>query len=321
MKAPARLGLYGLVLVTVFGVSAITANTVIPEDTVQAWADETEDNTHHGQGDADMNGEHEGHEAGAASLGLSLAEDGYQLTNVTAPADTGSEGEMAFAVTGPEGQAVTDFELDHEQEMHLIVVRGDGQHFRHVHPELNADGTWSIPWEWEAAGTYRVFADFVPGETGEGLTLSTTVQVSGDYESMAAEPAAETRVDGFDVSLTGSLVAGEAAELTITISQGGEPVMALEPYLGAFGHLVALRDGDLAYLHIHPHGDAPEAGETSGPEIVFEATAPTEGRYLLFLDFQVDGEVHTAPLVIHATIGSDTGQSHDNTEEGEDHEH
>ena len=31
----------------------------------------------------------------------------------------------------------------------------------------------------------------------------------------------------------------------------------LQPYLGAYGHLVALRDGDLAYLHVHPgeHGD------------------------------------------------------------------
>ena len=106
----------------------------------------------------------------------------------------------------------------------------------------------------------------------------------------------------------------------MTVTRDGEPVTALEPYLGAFGHLVALRDGDLAYLHVHPHGDAPEAGETSGPEIVFEATAPTEGRYLLFLDFQVDGQVHTAPLVIDTTgTGSSAGDGHD--EEGADHEH
>lgn len=36
-----------------------------------------------------------------------------------------------------------------------------------------------------------------------------------------------------------------------------------------------------------PHGQEPQAGEASGPEIVFEATAPTPGRYLLYLDFQV----------------------------------
>src|SRR5699024_5617830 len=173
---------------------------------------------------------------------------------------------------------------------------------------MNDGGTWTIPWQWDAAGSYRVFADFVPAETGEGLTLSTSVQVGGDYDpAPATEPVTTTTVDGFDVSVEGDLTAGEASQLTMTVTRGGEPVTELEPYLGAFGHLVALRDGDLAYLHVHPHGDEPQAGETSGPEIVFEATAPTEGRYLLYLDFQVDGEVHTAPLVIDTTTGS--GQS------------
>jgi len=332
MKAPARLGLYGLILVAVFAVAGFTANAVVPEATVQAWVEETPEDHHgtdeHDEGDQ-MNGGHEGHEADAASLGLGLAQDGYQLTGVSAPTGTGEAGELTFAVRGSDGHPVTDFELDHEQEMHLIAVRADGQHFAHVHPERDEDGTWSIPWQWEAAGTYRVFADFVPAETGEGLTLSTTVQIDGDYESVPAEPTAETSVNGFDVAVEGDLVAGSASELTMTVTREGEPVTALEPYLGAFGHLVALRDGDLAYLHVHPHGDAPEAGETSGPEIVFEATAPTEGRYLLYLDFQVDGQVHTAPLVIDTISSTDSGQDSDSgdgqgqegSEEGEDHDH
>ena len=315
MKAPARLGLYGLILVAVFAVAGFTANAVVPEDTVQAWVEETPEDHHgteeHDEGD-DMNGGHEGHEASTASLGLGLAQDRYQLTGVSAPTGTGEAGELTFAVRGSDGHPVTDFELDHEQEMHLIAVRADGQHFAHVHPERDSDGTWSIPWQWEAAGTYRVFADFVAAETGEGLTLSTTVQVTGDYEPVAAAPTAETTVAGFDVAVEGDLVAGEASELTMTVTREGEPVTELEPYLGAFGHLVALRDGDLAYLHVHPRGETPAAGETSGPEIVFEATAPTEGRYLLYLDFQIEGEVHTAPLAIDTNSSTDSGEDSNN---------
>ena len=166
--------------------------------------------------------------------------------------------------------------------------------------------------------------------------------VTATAPAPATGPVTETTVDGFDVTVKGDLVAGSASELTMTITRDGEPVTTLEPYLGAFGHLVALRDGDLAYLHVHPHGDAPQAGETSGPEIVFEATAPTPGRYLLYLDFQIDGQVHTAPLVLDTTTGaggsitspgdnstghsedehsdteSDTGDEH---EEGADHGH
>src|SRR5699024_2851382 len=135
----------------------------------------------------------------------------------------------------------------------------------------------------------------------------------------ATEPVTETTVDGFDVSVEGDLTAGEASQLTMTVTRDGEPVTELEPYLGAFGHLVALRDGDLSYLHVHPHGDEPQAGETSGPEIVLEATAPTESRYLLYLDFQVDGEVHTAPLVTDTTStsgGNGTG-GHSANESGQ----
>ncbi len=316
MKAPARLGLYGLVLVAVFAVAGFTANTVIPEETVQSWAEDTAQSTHHDEGDnMDAAGHEGGHTGDTAPLGLGIAQDGYQLTAVTAPTDTSTEGNLSLTITGPNGNPVTDFELEHEKELHLIAVRADGQHFRHVHPEMNDDGTWTIPWQWDAAGSYRVFADFVPAETGEGLTLSTSVQVGGDYDpAPATEPVTTTTVDAFDVSVEGGLTAGAASQLTMTVTRAGEPVTELEPYLGAFGHLVALRDGDLAYLHVHPHGDEPQTGETSGPEIMFEATAPTKGRYLLYLDFQVDGEVHTAPLVIDTTTGS--GQSNGEHSDG-----
>ena len=53
--------------------------------------------------------------------------------------------------------------------------------------------------------------------------------------------------------------------------------MTLEPYLGAFGHLVAIRAGDLAYLHVHPEG---ETG------LRFVVDVPTAGVYRLFLGYQ-----------------------------------
>lgn len=323
MNAPARLGLYGAALVAVFAVAFATAGAVVPAETAQAWVAQTDDHAGHGQqGDAmSSDNRHTDHNAAVSSLGLGSAQAGYQLTDVTTPPELGVDGELTLTVTGPDGEPVTSYEVEHEKELHLIVVRTDGQHFRHVHPVRDNTGSWSIPWQWDAAGTYRVFADFVPAETGDGITLSTAAQVRGDYAPVAAEPVAETTVDGFDIAVTGDLVAGEASTLTMTIARDGRPVTALEPYLGAFGHLVALRDGDLAYLHVHPHGATPGTGERSGPEIVFEATAPTEGRYLLFLDFQVDGQVHTAPLVIDSSGTSTDNVSPTLDEEGADHDH
>jgi hypothetical protein len=67
------------------------------------------------------------------------------------------------------------------------------------------------------------------------------------------------------------------------VTRDGRPV-AVEPYLGAKGHLVALRQGDLAFLHVHPD-------ESS---LRFMAEFPTAGRYRLFLQFKTQGRVHTA---------------------------
>ena len=52
----------------------------------------------------------------------------------------------------------------------------------------------------------------------------------------------------------GASRAGTESELAFDVTRDGEPV-AVEDYLGAKGHLVALREGDLAYLHVHPDED------------------------------------------------------------------
>ena len=46
MKAPVRLGLYGLVLAVVFALSAVIADVVVPEQTVRDWVEQTEEVTH-----------------------------------------------------------------------------------------------------------------------------------------------------------------------------------------------------------------------------------------------------------------------------------
>ena len=58
---------------------------------------------------------------------------------------------------------------------------------------------------------------------------------------------------------------------------------------------VLLRDGDLAYLHVHPDTT------TAVGEIPFVAEFPSAGRYRLYLQFQTGGQVHTAPMTVEVT--------------------
>ncbi len=309
MRTATRLGLFGAGLVAVFGIAAVAANALVPTDTVTAWMQPDEESTM------------EDHTTTPAHTvgGLSVEQSGFLLDTVTAPDAIGDPGTLTFRILDPGGVPLTTYELDHEKDLHLIVVRSDGSHFRHVHPTRDPKGTWSTPWTWDAAGTYRVFADF--RTTGDGpepvdVTLSRTVEVPGDYTPTPVTVASTTTVDGFDVALTGTLEVGAPSELTVTVTSDGSPVTVLEPYLGAFGHLVALREGDLGYLHVHPDGDAPTAGNLSGPDVTFVAEAPTAGRYLLFFDFQVDGQVRTAALAVETTADGSTGHG---TGHGDDH--
>ncbi|MFJ3407802.1 heavy-metal-associated domain-containing protein [Promicromonospora sp. NPDC090134] len=309
MNAPQRLGLYGGGLAALFVASFAVAGAVVPEASVVAWsaaagADGAEDmemtGAAHGDAGGEPAGTHGQDGAGPAPVrGLSLEQDGLLLSPVTVPDEVGERGTLSFSVTSPDGAAVTEFATEHDKELHLVVVRSDGEQFRHVHPTMSADGVWSIPWTWDEAGTYRVLADFVPEATGENLTLGRTVDVAGPLDPRPATAvSASDTTGGYTATLTGDLSASGESTLTATVTRDGEPVTDLEPYLGAFGHLVALRAGDLAYLHVHPEGHEPEPGAVSGPDVTFLTEAPTPGRYLLYLDFKVDGDVHTARFVL-----------------------
>nr|WP_219942066.1 hypothetical protein [Iamia sp. SCSIO 61187] len=114
-------------------------------------------------------------------------------------------------------------------------------------------------------------------------------------------------VDAYTVTLDGDLRAGSESALTLSVSKEGQPITDLQPYLAAYGHLVALRAGDLGYLHVHPEG-APGDGETpAGPDIDFAAHVPSAGNYRLYLDFRHGDVVRTAEFTVE--VGPDDGSS------------
>ena len=236
--------------------------------------------------------------------GLAISRDGYTLALAGSTFTAGEEIELAFQIVGPDGNPVTDFDVAHEQELHLIVVGRDLVEYLHVHPERADDGVWSITLPARTAGSYRVFADFVP--TGaSSMTLGADIAVAGEYApTVLPEATGAVEVDGYTVSLDGALVAGTGSTVTLSVADESGPVDDLEPYLGALGHLVAIRTGDLAYLHVHP---ADEAEQPGGPDVEFTVEVPSPGIYRLFLDFSHGGEVHTAAFTIDAGQGDHAG--------------
>lgn len=277
-----KLGGLALVVVAAFGAAYGIGQLVGP---VSAQPEEV------AAAHDDMDGGHDsGHEEAGPPKGLQVTEAGHTLEVLSTGLTAGVPAEFAFRITGADGHAVTEFTPTHDKPMHLIVARRDLSGFRHVHPTMAADGTWRIPLTFATAGDHRIFADFQTRGEKEGLTLGADVPVAGAYTPAPLPPAALTAtVDDYRVTLSGKLTPGTASELTLSVDKDGVPVTDLEPYLAAYGHLVALRQGDLAYLHVHP-----DEMTRPGPNITFYAEVPSSGTYRLYLDFKHGDVVRTA---------------------------
>lgn len=253
---------------------------------------------------------HEAETPGAADhatlSGLTNTESGYTLVLEDTQTTSAPDAPLRFRIQDHTGTPVTRYTTTHDKDLHLIVVRRDMAAFQHVHPVLDNTGTWTVPLDLTQAGDYRVYADFVT-EDGHSHILGADLRVAGNYAPRPL-PALTTvtSVDGYQVALEGTAVPGQTAQVTLTVSRDGRPVTDLEPYLGAYGHLVALRAADLGYLHVHPKGHPGDGVTAPGPTITFALTAPTAGDYRLFLDFQHRGEVHTAEFTLPVAPGEAT---------------
>ena len=209
------------------------------------------------------------------------------MTPVTRVQQPGIEQEWRFEIQDQEGRPVRDFDEQHERLLHLIVVRRDLEHFQHLHPSLDQQGGWSQRLNLPEPGVYKAFADFSSG--GRSDVLGVDLFAPGEMcEPGPADFRTVVEAEGYSVLLrTEGVVPRASAVVEFQVAAGGKPVSQLTPYLGALGHLVALREGDLAYLHMHALHEARSPGGT----VSFAGTFPTRCRYRLFLDVKPRGHL------------------------------
>lgn len=232
------------------------------------------------------------------ATGTTVSAGGYTLQPLERSQPAGVRADYRFRIVGTDRQPATRFAVVHDKPLHMIVVGRDLTGYQHVHPTMAPDGTWSVPLTLAQPGGYRVYADFsVTAANGAQVPLVLGVDhtVPGAHTPAALPPGqAQATAGPYAVSMSGTPTVGVTAPMQFQVQRTDAAGPAqLERYLGAYGHLVVVREGDLGYVHVHPE---PELVDGT---VQFWLTAPSSGRYRAFFDFQVDGKVHTAEYTIN----------------------
>ena len=235
----------------------------------------------------------------------------YRLDFKTEP-ELPRAGEMLtlkLAVSHPDtGEMIREFELVHDMPYHLFVISHDMEFFQHIHPRQDADGGWSIGVVLPKPGVYEVLSDFVPkGGSAQFLARPlVTADYTGGLLSQTAHLVPDTSptqtVDGLTATVSYDppvFQAGLDGHMTFRLTRVGtdEPVNDLQPYLGAFGHMLIMDSQLIDYVHAHPVGSlAPELmTETvrGGPDVMFGGLMPKPGLYRAWTQFRYRDKVYT----------------------------
>jgi len=213
----------------------------------------------------------------------------------------GQQGTLRFVIRDPRnGQPVTSYELVHEKLFHLFVVSYDLSVFAHVHPEPQKDGSFILEWNFPKPGPYQLYADFFPSGGTPQVVQKTfvTTGYSGTLTGAKTRLQPETRLEkaeqGTLVRLQNAkFLTGRKQNLDFTLldERTGQPVKDLQPYLGAWGHMLILSEDLGDYLHAHANGPGQE----------YEAVFPRPGNYRVWVQFQRHGRVNTVAFNVSAS--------------------
>lgn len=205
---------------------------------------------------------------------------------------------IQIQVQNEQGESIEKFDINHEKQMHLILVSKDLSYFNHIHPEYQQGGQFQVQNEFPTGGEYMAFADYIP-TNGTQQVKSKWLEIEGDSPSevpLQADSNLTKVVDGKIVTLSfDNLKPNQDVTMTFLINdaENKQPITNLEPYLGAVGHVVALDRNVETYLHVHPIDE-----HAKGPDAKFMTSFPSSGIYKIWGQFQHEGKVFTVPFVI-----------------------
>lgn len=205
---------------------------------------------------------------------------------------------LATSTGKPVGPA--DLLEQHTRKLHLLVIDPTLRDYQHIHPEPGKrDGDWTFSFTPRLAGTYRVFADFVPVPTARSLYAAADLNVNGDVAVNMNVLSWTAEVEGYHFALTPAapVVAGKMADLTFTVTRPDGGAVPLEPVMDAYAHLVAFDQSHSGFAHLHPQElSLTPPPDAKNPKLTFKITIPQAGVYVIWAQVKLSGHEVFAPF-------------------------
>lgn len=248
---------------------------------------------------SDMNTHHHEHSGNKEKVEVKIASEPQVI-------EAGKPTNLSISIL-ENGKSVA-LEIVHEMKMHLLVVNEELTWFDHIHPEEQADGTYTITETFPSAGKYLLFTDYKP--TGGNADVNKQViEVGGSAVAQNTELKTKlvSTVDGYTVTLLNGedFKTNRGQGLQFSVEKDGKQLEEndMQNYLGATAHIVMISKADNDFLHIHPVSD-------SRFPIYAETHIEKAGLYRMWVQFKLNEVVHTADFTITVAEGEKSADDH-----------
>lgn len=243
-----------------------------------------------------------------------------QLTTSPQTIEAGKTATLSFTPKNKDNtSAAVPLEVQHEKKIHLIVVSEDLSWFNHIHPEYQADGSYSVTETFPNGGNYILYADYKPsGSTHQLEKINVAVKGKSVPAKTYTTIQNTATSDAYTVTLKpddGVFISNKAIHFDGVFTKNGKSfdVNQLQNYLGAKGHMVGINTETKEYVHLHP--------EVEGTILHFHTTFEKAGTYRVWLQFMADGKLHTVDFLIKVEQGEATTTSTEHDHKEHSHKH
>lgn len=189
-----------------------------------------------------------------------------------------------------------DLVNSHEKILHLLAYDPALKEFQHVHPEF-IEQEWRVELNFSVNGKYWIWAQGELALDSEDFSTSNRLTVLGGRNAWPTPPVLSNErlgVSGISKVELGlnKITANKMSMLKVTFTHTDGTQVQIEPYLGAFSHIVAVPEGGDSILHVHPMpGSQPNEG-------MIHTTFPKAGSYRIWIQFIDDGNLKIVPLSV-----------------------